>query len=146
MDYAQAMNSVEGRGKPVDPKLKKRLADQLRSIFAEIDIFYPEFEAWAKSVLVEHVDDNRFPFVIQRLWMESTGEIQGKPDDYLRDAYARFVESFDWSCPRGEQRLSPDELHRALSVWQREYVLRLRTKDALEIIQNSRRILLSGEP
>lgn len=140
------MNNPKDRGKPVDPELKKRLANQLRSIFADIDRFYPEFEEWAKSVLLDHVTDARFPFIIQRLWMESTGEIQGRSDENLRDAYERFVESFDWSCPIAEQSVSTNELHRTLSVWQRQYILRLRTKDALEIIQNSRRILLSGEP
>ena len=84
--------------------------------------------------------------MVYRLWHEHRFDLWDEyqlalPEDWntsIRERF-EFVESqFDWGCDTHPSWVSQELLERTLSVWQRRYPRRMRTKHAVEILANVR--------
>ena len=128
--------STDSRGAQVSPELREKLLLQLRAIFAEVEVYYPEFLAESRRLLPVEAKSPRFGFIVRRLWMRWSGDL---PDDWrqtLAGDFHAFEASFNWSLPAGAEE-DPDFVAETLSVWQRRHPQGIGTTAAVEFIRNT---------
>jgi hypothetical protein len=120
------------------PHLRKRVLDQRASLIRWSDMDYPDFAETARAVLSEHVTDDRFDFVIYRLWREDCGE---PPLDYeaeLPGRYERFVANFPWQVNGAPEWATESRILSTLRFWQPLYPARLSASHAVSMMAGLR--------
>lgn len=117
--------------KKTSAQRRAKLLAQLRDMFADVEEGYAEFLAEAKASLPDVAQDERFPFIVRRLWMESFDDIGHDWQACLRRDYDAFAADFEWTAPGHDEGM----VAKTLSVWQKRYLVRLDAKKAARMIE-----------
>lgn len=128
--------STDSRGTQVSPELRKKLHSQLRTIFAEVEAYYPEFLTEARRLLPGETKKPRFGFIVRRIWMQWAGELPLDWRERIAGEFHAFELSFNWSLPAGADE-DPDFVAETLSAWQRRHPQGIGTTAAVEFIRNT---------
>ena len=107
---------------------------------------FPEYLAEAGEFMPDEAKEERFAFVVYRLWVLWLLDSLVTWEDFLLNRYKDFVDEFDWRPADTREDIEQGRIDRALSLWQPRYGLQcLTARHAMGMIRTVERMAAAAE-
>ena len=127
--------------------LLRSLYAQRKSMADSVEWSYPKFLSEARTLLSDLRDQDRFEFVLRRIWMDhidDDGCLPELAEAELRRLYIEFCNTFTWSVAGQPPWIDQDLIERTLSAWQPRLLQRLTAEQAVRILKGVTRLASPG--
>ncbi len=124
----------------LSPQMRAALFRQLQGDFELLQGEYQFFLDQAREVLPARCSEERFPFVIRRLWFAFSCAPPEGWQKILAQRYEKFVQEFEWASEETQFAFPLPLVERTLSLWQRHLPTLLTAKHAHRLISDVRRL------